>query len=28
VKKKLFPSGENEIIPAIHTPEHLVLKFH
>jgi hypothetical protein len=28
VKKELFPGGENELIPAVDTLEHLVLKFH
>jgi hypothetical protein len=28
VKKKLFPGSENEITPAVHTLQHLVLKFH
>jgi hypothetical protein len=28
VEKKLFPSREDELAPAINTLEHLVLKFH
>jgi hypothetical protein len=28
VKKELFPGSENEITPAVHTLQHLVLKFH
>jgi len=28
VKKKLLAGGEDKILPAIHTPEYLVLEFH
>jgi hypothetical protein len=28
VKKKLLAGGEDKVLPAIHTPEYLVLEFH